>query len=87
MLTMTNSVLTKVKDEYCQALVERMSTKEMRAYLFQIFSNDVTYDSMEEMRVKIINIFDEEFYETLLADISKELDRSSSKKTRLKIVD
>ena len=79
MLTMTNSVLTKVKDEYCQALVERMSTKEMRAYLFQIFSNDVTYDNMEEMRQKIINIFDEEFYETLLTDISKELDRPKLK--------
>ena len=79
MLTMTNSVLTKVKDEYCQALVERMSTKEMRAYLFQIFSNDVTYDSMEEMRQKIIHIFDEEFYETLLTDISKELDRPKLK--------
>ncbi len=84
---MTNSVLTKVKDEYCQALVERMSAKEMRAYLFQIFSNDVTYDSMDEMRKKIIHVFDEKFFESLLADISKELDRSSDKKARLSVVD
>ena len=83
---MTNSVLSKVKDEYCQALVERMSQKEMRAYLFQIFSNDVAYDNMDEMRKKIVRIFDEEFFEDLLTDISKEIDRSSKKKARLKAV-
>ena len=86
MMIMTHSVLSKVKDEYCQALVERMSAKEMRAYLFQIFSNDVAYDNMDEMRKKIVRIFDEEFFEDLLTDISKEIDRSSKKKARLKAV-
>ena len=87
MMTMNNNVLSKVKDEYCQALVERMSAKEMRAYLFQIFSNDVAYDSMDEMRSKITRVFDEEFFELLMSDIAKDLDRSSSKKSRLKVVD
>ena len=86
MMTMNNNVLSKVKDEYCQALVERMSAKEMRAYLFQIFSNDVAYDSMDDMEKKITRVFDQDFFEELLTDISKEIDRSSSKKARLKSV-
>ena len=86
MLTMTNNVLSRLKDEYCQALVERMSAKEMRAYLFQIFSNDVAYDSMDDMEKKITRVFDKDFFEELLTDISKEIDRSSSKKARLKSV-
>ena len=84
---MTNNVLSRVKDEYCQALVERMSQKEMRAYLFQIFSNDVAYDSMDEMEKKITRVFDKEFFELLMSDIAKDLYRSSSDKTRLSVVD
>ena len=87
MLIMTNNVLSRVKDEYCQALVERMSQKEMRAYLFQIFSNDVAYDSMDEMEKKITRVFDKEFFELLMSDIAKDLYRSSSDKTRLSVVD
>ena len=84
---MTNNVLSRVKDEYCQALVERMSQKEMRAYLFQIFSNDVAYDSMDEMEKKITRVFDKEFFELLMSDIAKDMYRSSSDKTRLSVVD
>ena len=84
---MSNSVLSKVKDEYCQALVERMTAKEMRAYLFQIFSNDVAYDSLDEMQKKIERVFDKEFFELLMSDIAKDLDRSSVKKPYLTVVD
>ena len=87
MIIMNNQVLSKVKDEYCTALVERMSAKEMRAYLFQIFSNDVAYDSMDEMQKKIERVFDKEFFELLMSDIAKDLDRVSSNKPRLSVVD
>ena len=86
MMTMNNNVLSKVKDEYCQALVERMSAKEMRAYLFQIFSNDVAYDSMDEMRSKITRVFDEEFFDFGQYVVTHGYLQSSGKKARLKTI-
>ena len=84
---MTTNILARLKDEYCQALVERMTAKEMREYLIQIFSNDVAYDNMDEMQRKIERIFDKEFFEQLILDISTEIHRSSKKKSRLSVVE
>ena len=76
---MASNLLSRLKEEYCQALVERMSRKEMRSYLVQIFANDVAFDSMEDMEKKITRIFDEEFFEQLLTDIALQSERSSTK--------
>ena len=87
MLTMTTNVLSKLKDEYCQAPVERMTKKQMRAYLFQIFSNDIAYDSMETMEKKVCRVFSKEFFEQLMTDIATESERSSVSKVSAEAVD
>ena len=72
MKTIDPAYLDKLKAEYCTAVVERMSVSEMRSYLFQIFSNDIAYANVTEMRQKIVRVFGEEFLDTLISDITKQ---------------
>lgn len=70
MIIRNESVLNRLKDEYCTAKVERMTVPQMRAYLFQIFSNDISFADMEEMKKAILRDFGEDFYLDLLADFA-----------------
>ena len=74
-------MINRLKDEYCTARVERMSVAQMRAYLFQIFSNDVAFADMEEIKKAIFRDFGEDFYEDLLTDISRSQGERTEGKT------
>ena len=63
-------MINRLKDEYCTAKVERMSVQQMRSYLFQIFSNDIAFADMEEIKKAILRDFGEDFYEDLVTDFS-----------------
>ena len=71
MIIRNESLINRIKDEYCTAKVERMSVAQMRSYLFQIFSNDIAFADMEEIKKAILRDFGEDFYEDLLTDISR----------------
>ena len=66
--------LDKLKAEYCTAVVERMSVKEMRSYLFQIFANDVAYANVTEMQQKVKRVFNEDFLDLIIEDITTRSD-------------
>ena len=73
--------LDKLKAEYCTALVERMSVKEMRSYLFQIFANDVAYANVTEMQQKVKRVFNEDFLDQMIEDITTCYDVMTEDKT------
>ena len=70
MIIRNESLVNRLKDEYCTAKVEQMSVQQMRSYLFQIFSNDIAFADQEELKKAILRDFGQEFYEDLLADFS-----------------
>ena len=75
------SMINRLKDEYCTAKVERMSVQQMRSYLFQIFSNDIAFADMEEIKKAILRDFGEDFYEDLVTDFSRSKGERTEDKT------
>ena len=71
MRTMNDRVLSRLKDEYAEAIVENMTQRQAFSYLRQVIYNDVAVLSSEDVKRKIINAFGEEKFEEMLEDASK----------------
>ena len=63
--------LARLKEEYASAVVEKMTQKEARAYLRQIFYNDVSVADGLELSKKICKVFGEKVYDEMVSDIQK----------------
>ena len=63
--------LSALKDEYAAAVVEKMTNAEARAYLRQIFYNDVATADGLDLSKRICKVFGEEIYDEMVDDISK----------------
>ena len=63
--------LSALKDEYAAAVVEKMTNAEARAYLRQIFYNDVATADGLDLSKRICKVFGEETYDEMVDDISK----------------
>ena len=69
MTELTGRELTRGKEEYTEAVVENMTTSQMRAYLYQIIYNDVSVLSGADFAKKVTKHFDEDFYDDLVENI------------------
>ena len=70
MIIRNERLVNRLKDEYCTAKEEQMTVQQMRSYLFQIFSNDIAFADIEEIKKLIKRDFRENFYDDLLTDFS-----------------
>ena len=71
MMTMNDRVLSRLKDEYAEAVVESMTHNQALSYLRQVFYNDVSVLSAEDVKRKIVKAFGEAKYEEMLEDATK----------------
>ena len=71
MRTMNDRILSRLKDEYAEAVVENMTQRQALSYLRQVFYNDVSVLSAEDVKRKIVKAFGEDKYEEMLEDASK----------------
>lgn len=70
MTELTGRDLTRGKEEYTEAVVENMTSSQMRAYLYQIIYNDVSVLSGEDFSKKVCRQFGEDFYTELVTEIT-----------------
>ena len=70
MSELTGRDLTRGKEEYTEAVVENMTTSQMRSYLYQIIYNDVAVLSSEDFAKKVRRQFGDDFYDELVEDIA-----------------
>jgi hypothetical protein len=70
MTELTGRELTRGKEEYTEAVVENMTSSQMRAYLYQIIYNDVSVLSGEDFAKKVRRQFGDEFYAELVTEVS-----------------
>ena len=70
MSDLTGRDLTRGKEEYTEAVVENMTTSQMRAYLYQIVYNDVSVLSGPDFAKKVRKTFGEDFYDDLVEEIA-----------------
>ena len=68
---LTGRDLMRLKEEYASAVVERMTQAVARAYLRQIFYNDVAVADGLELSKKICKVFGDEIYDQMVEDITK----------------
>ena len=68
---MNDRILTRLKDEYAEAVVENMTQRQALSYLRQVIYNDVSVLGSEDVRAKIVKAFGEDKFEEMLEDASK----------------
>ncbi len=71
MRTMNDRILSRLTDEYAEAVVERMTHRQALSYLRQVIYNDVSVLGSEDVRAKIVKAFGEDKFEQMLEDASK----------------
>ena len=71
MIVMNDRVLSKLKDEYAEAIVENMTQRQAFSYLRQVIYNDVSVLGSEDVKRKIVKAFGEDKYQEMLEDASK----------------
>ena len=71
MRTMNDRILSRLKDEYAEAVVENMTQRQALSYLRQVIYNDVSVLGSEDVRAKIVKAFGEDKFEEMLEDASK----------------
>ena len=74
MITMNDRILSKLKDEYAEAVVERMTHQQALSYLRQVIYNDVSVLGNEDVKAKIIKAFSEDKYNEMLEDAIRQTD-------------
>ena len=68
MLDMNDRILSRLKDEYAEAVVENMTQRQAFSYLRQVIYNDVAVLSSEDVKRKIVKAFGENKYQEMLED-------------------
>ena len=68
---MNDRILSRLKDEYAEAVVENMTQRQAFSYLRQVIYNDVAVLNTEDVRLKIVKAFGEDKYNEMLEDASK----------------
>ncbi len=71
MRTMNDRILSRLKDEYAEAVVENMTQRQAFSYLRQVIYCDVSVLGAEDVKRKIVSAFGEDKYEEMLEDASK----------------
>jgi hypothetical protein len=65
---LNDRVLSRLKDEYAEAVVENMTQRQAFSYLRQVIYNDVAVLSSEDVKRKIVKAFGEDKYQEMLED-------------------
>ncbi len=72
MLDMNDRILSRLKDEYAEAVVENMTQRQAFSYLRQVIYNDVAVLGTEDVKRKIVKAFGEDKYNEMLEDASRQ---------------
>ena len=75
MLDMNDRILSRLKDEYAEAVVENMTQRQAFSYLRQVIYNDVSVLGTEDLRLKIVKAFGEDKYNEMLEDASRAISK------------
>jgi hypothetical protein len=75
MIELNDRILSRLKDEYAEAIVENMTQRQAFSYLRQVIYNDVAVLGSEDVKRKIIKAFGEEKYQEMLEDASKAISK------------
>ena len=75
MRTMNDRILSRLKDEYAEAVVENMTQRQAFSYLRQVIYNDVAVLGSDDVKRKIVKAFGEDKYQEMLEDASRTISK------------
>jgi len=75
MIELNDRILSRLKDEYAEAVVERMTKQQALSYLRQVIYNDVAVLGSDDVKRKIVKTFGIDKYNEMLEDSSKAISK------------
>ena len=72
---LNDRILSRLKDEYAEAVVENMTQRQAFSYLRQVIYNDVAVLGTEDVKLKIVKAFGEDKYQEMLEDASRAISK------------
>lgn len=71
-MTLTPQQLNDLVEKYCNRVVDEMSTKEMEQMVYELLTDSFANESEKDMEALICSIYDEEYYQQLVEDVTAE---------------
>jgi len=71
-MTLTPDQLNDLVEQYCDRVVNEMSTKEMEQMLYDLLVDSFAHQSEKDMEELICSIYDEEYYQQLVENVTAE---------------
>lgn len=71
-MTLTPEQLNDLVEKYCNRVVDEMSTKEMEQMVYDLLVDSFAHESEKDMEALICSIYDEEYYQQLVEDVTAE---------------
>jgi hypothetical protein len=71
-MTLTPEQLNDLVEQYCNQVVEEMSPDDMAQMLYELLVESFSYHTENEMADLICSIYDEDYYQQLVEDVTAE---------------
>lgn len=71
-MTLTPKQLNDLVEKYCDRVVEEMHSDDMAQMLYEMMVESFTSSSENDMAELICSIYDEEYYQQLVEDVTAE---------------
>jgi hypothetical protein len=71
-MTLTPQQLNDLVEKYCNRVVDEMSIKEMERMVYELLTDSFANESEKDMEELICSIYDEDYYQKLVKDVTAE---------------
>lgn len=71
-MTLTTQQISDLVNKYCDRVVEEMSSNDMAQMLYEMLVESFCYSSEKEMEELICSVYDEEYYNSLVEEVTAE---------------
>lgn len=71
-MTLTPQQLNDLVEKYCNRVVDEMSIKEMEQMVYELLTDSLANESENDMKALICSIYDEDYYQKLVEDVTAE---------------
>jgi hypothetical protein len=69
-MTLTPEQLNDLVEKYCNRVVDEMSTKEKEQMIYELLTDSFANESEKDMADLICSIYDEDYYQQLVKDVT-----------------
>jgi len=69
-MTLTHQQISEIVEKYCNRVVDEMDTKSMEQMVYDLLIDSFANESEADMESLITSVYDEEYYQELVKDVT-----------------